>query len=172
MNILTVAVEGKPAIEFTAIAWRVSCDAVELIEIYHTFVKQDVELMKKDGFGRKLVHGIPIKTVLRHGLTRAAMKEQLLIFHERYGNCPMFIREKKRLNSLRLKNFHFTQLTGDESSFDVMPERLINLCDSKNHRKKVKGYKSFFNCSLHNAFMLGTVYANLHGLKVYDDLIV
>lgn len=170
MNILTVAVEGKPTIEFTAIAWRVSSDAVQLIEIYHTFVKQDVELMKKDGFGRKVVHGIPIKTVLRHGLTRSAMKEQLLIFHERYGNCPIFIRETKRLNNLRLKNFHFTQLTGDESF--VIPERLIDLCHSKNHRKKVKGYKSTFNCSLHNAFMLGTVYANLHGLKVYDDLIV
>ena len=140
-------------------------------KIYHTFVKQGVELMKIDGFGRNVVHGIAIKTVLRQGLTRSAMKEQLLIFPERYGRCPLFIRESKRLNSLRLKNFHFTELAG-EIAVDGIPDRLMDICHSKNHYKKIKGYKPMFSCSLHNAFLIGSLYAANHGLKVYDDNLI
>ena len=172
MYIITVGVEGRPAIEFTAIAWRVSSDALHLVEIYHTFVKQDLEQMKKDGFGRRVVHGIPMKTVLRQGLTRSAMKEQLLIFHERYGRCPLFIRENNRFHSLRLKNFYFTQLPEVNAVVATIPDRLNDICHSKNHCKKNKGYQTMFRCSSHKAFIIGSMYATIHGLELCDDLIV
>ena len=172
MYIITTSCEGKPTIELSAIAWRVSADGLYLMEIYHTFVKQNVELVKKDGFGREVVHGIPMKTSLRTERFQSVVKEQMAKFHEKYRNCPIFIHAKKKPNHLRLKNMHFTELQGNLSTSTMMVDRLSDCCQPTNHRKKIKGHQPNYSCSLQQAFMLGTVYAEEHGLKMYDDLYV
>ena len=167
MYLITVAAEGKPSIEFTAVAWLISNQKQVMLEIFHSFVRHDVKSMLSDGFGRQIVHGIPMKHVLRHGRTRSALRKELNQFHEKYEHCPIIIDEKNCLHQLYLKKFQLTAFSMDGNKCVMIPW-LEEFCPPINHRKKTSGRHSDYRCSLKRAWKLGMVYGTSHGYHVVN----